>query len=385
MSDAETETAKSTPLTALMRRHGGKIVSFAGHALPVSFPSGIVAEHRHTREAASLFDVSHMGQIALRPRDGEIATAQAALERLVPGDILGLAPGRQRYTLLTSPEGGILDDLMAANLGDRLVLVVNAARAEADLAHIAEGIGPGVAVERLGARALLALQGPEAAGALATLCPEAPGMAFLEAREAAVAGAPAFLSRSGYTGEDGFEISLPAEAAEAVAERLLAIEAVAPAGLGARDTLRLEAGLCLHGADIGPETSPAEAALGWTVARARREGGARAGGFPGAARILAEIAEGPRRRRVGLLPEGRAPLRAGAALFAGERGAEEGGAVGRVTSGGFAPSLSRPVAMGYVPARLAAPGTRIGAELRGRRLGVEVAALPFVPPKRPKP
>lgn len=368
----ETAPLLNTPLYDLHLRLGARMVPFAGYAMPIQYPAGLLKEHLHTRAAAGLFDVSHMGQVALRAAD--VTEAARALEALVPADILGLKPGRQRYGLLTDARGGILDDLMVANLGDRLVLVVNAANKAADLAHLRAGLPDSVAVEEL-PRALLALQGPGAEAALARLAPEVAAMRFMDARVFDILGAACLVTRSGYTGEDGFEISTPEDAAAPIAEALLADPAVLPIGLGARDSLRLEAGLCLHGSDIDTTTSPVEAGLGWAISPARRRGGARPGGFPGAERILAEMEAGPTRRRVGLLPEGRVPVRAGAALFA------EGGetAIGHVTSGGFGPSLGAPVAVGYLPAGLAESGTRVFAEVRGQRLAAAVAPLPFVP------
>lgn len=351
------------------------MVEFAGYALPIQYPTGILQEHLHTRRAAGLFDVSHMGQIALRPLPGEgVAEVAAALERLVPVDVAGLAPGRQRYALFTEPGGGILDDLMIANRGDHLFLVVNAACKAADLAHLQAGLDGLCVVEPLD-RALVALQGPQAEAALAALAPDAAAMRFMDVRELRLLGGPVIVSRSGYTGEDGFEISVPAERAKDVAEALLAQPGVLPVGLGARDSLRLEAGLCLYGHDIDTTTTPVEAALEWAIQPARRTGGARAGGFPGAETILGQIAAGATRRRVGLRPEGRAPLREGTELFE----VEGGPVVGRITSGGFGPSLEAPVAMGYVPIALAAPGTRLLGQLRGRMVPVEVARMPFVP------
>jgi aminomethyltransferase len=364
----ETEATARTPLHALHVELGGRMVAFAGWALPVQF-AGIMAEHAHTRSAASLFDVSHMGQILLHG-----AEAGAALEALMPQALASLAEGRQRYGFLTTDTGGIVDDLMVAQRGDHLFLVVNAARTEADLAHLRARLD---GVEHVTDRALLALQGPKAAHALARLVPEAAQMRFMDHRVADSAHGALWLSRSGYTGEDGFEISVPAEGAEAFARALLAMEEVAPAGLGARDSLRLEAGLCLYGADIDESTSPVEAGLGWAIQKVRRRGGARAGGFPGAERILAELEEGPARRRVGLRPEGRAPMRAGVPLFAAQTGGEP---VGHVTSGTFGPSVGAPVAMGYLPAGRAAEGTQVFGEVRGRRLPARVAALPFHPP-----
>ena len=363
-----------TPLHALHLRHGAKMVPFAGYAMPVQYPAGLMTEHRHTRSAAGLFDVSHMGQIVLTPRSGDVADAARALEALIPIDIVGLPEGRQRYGLLTDARGGILDDLMVARLPGRLVMVVNAANKAADLAHLQTNLPEGVAAE-LVPGGLIALQGPRAAAVLGRFA-DVESMRFMDVRAVAILGAPCLVSRSGYTGEDGFEIAVPEARAEEIAEALLAEEAVLPVGLGARDSLRLEAGLPLHGADIDPGTTPVEAGLAWAIAPARRPGGARAGGFLGAERILAEIARGPARRRVGLRPEGRAPVRAGAPLFAEESAVEP---VGHVTSGGFGPSVGAPVAMGFVPTALAAPGTRLFAELRGARLPLAVATLPFVP------
>lgn len=362
---------KRLALEALHRELGARMVPFAGWEMPVQYAAGVMAEHLHCRAAAALFDVSHMGQVMLRG-----AGADLALEALVPADLAGLAPGRQRYGLITTEAGGILDDLMVARRPEGLFLVVNASRAEVDLAHLRAGLPAQVSVEPLADRALLALQGPGAEAALEALAPGAAALRFMDAGTLDWRGVALWVSRSGYTGEDGFEISLPAPEAEAFARALLAQPGVAPAGLGARDSLRLEAGLPLWGQDIDEATTPAEAGLGWAVGRARRPGGAREGGFPGAPRILAELAEGPARRRVGLLPEGRAPMRAGTPLFADEAAATP---VGQVTSGGFGPSLGRPVAMGSLPTALCAPGTRVYGEVRGRRLPADVTDLPFHP------
>jgi glycine cleavage system T protein (aminomethyltransferase) len=367
---------KHTPLHALHVRLGGRMVPFAGYAMPVQYSSGIIKEHLHTRAAAGLFDVSHMGQIALRPRSGRVADAARALEALLPGDILGLAPGRQRYTVLTNGRGGILDDLMVANHGDHLMLVVNAARKVFDETHLRSQLSQSCTVEPLLDRALVALQGPAAEAVLETLAPEVRGLWFMDVRVATIPGATCFVSRSGYTGEDGFEISVPANVAEPLCDALLRHPAVAPVGLGARDSLRLEAGLCLYGADLDETTTPVEAALDWTIGKARRPGGERAGGFPGAEVILGQLAGGVTRRRVGLRPEGRAPVRAGAPLFRNE---DDAAPVGVVTSGGFAVSLNVPVAMGYVPPDAAVLGTRVFTEIRGKRLGLIVSKLPFVP------
>jgi aminomethyltransferase len=368
---------RRTPLYALHVRLGARMVPFAGYEMPLQYPGGIIAEHLHTRAAASLFDVSHMGQIVLRPRSGRIEDAARALETLVPGDILALAPGRQRYTLLTNDAGGVRDDIMVSHQHDHLAVVVNAACKEADEAHLRASLGGTCEIEMLGDRALVALQGPRADAALARLAPEVSAMRFMDARAIDIMGATCLVSRSGYTGEDGFEISIAAARAEAFCEALLCDESVAMAGLGARDTLRLEAGLCLYGSDLDVETTPVEAALEWTIASARRPGGARAGGFPGAGRVLHELASGASRRRVGLKPQGRAPVRAHAPLFRDEAGSA---AIGMVTSGGFGPSLDGPIAMGYVSTSCAQPGTPLFAEVRGKRLPVMVSELPFVTP-----
>ncbi|MBY0296128.1 MAG: glycine cleavage system aminomethyltransferase GcvT, partial [Methylobacterium sp.] len=295
---------RNTPLHDLHLRLGARMVPFAGYAMPLQYPAGQLKEHLHTRQAAGLFDVSHMGQVVLSGPDPD--RIARALESLIPADLSGLKIGRQRYGLLTDESGGILDDLMVARFDDRLVVVVNAANKRADAARLRERLPAEIAVEER-PDALIALQGPAAEAALATLAPEVAAMRFLDVRAVTLLGAPGFVARSGYTGEDGFEISVPAEAAEAVAEALLAQPGVMPVGLGARDTLRLEAGLCLHGADIDATTSPAEADLGFAIPKVRRRGGARAGGFPGEARILQELEAGTARRRVGLRPEGRAP------------------------------------------------------------------------------
>lgn len=366
---------KRTPLHALHLALGGKMVPFAGYEMPVQYAPGVLREHLHTRAAAGLFDVSHMGQIALRAKSGRVEEAARALERLVPQDIVALAPGRQRYAQFTNEAGGILDDLMVANFGDHLFLVVNAACKEADEAHLREHLADACVIEPLTDRALLALQGPKAEAVLAKFCAEAPGMRFMDAGPHRVKGLDCFVSRSGYTGEDGFEISAPADQAEALAKALLAEDDVLPIGLGARDSLRLEAGLCLYGHDIDTSTTPVEAALEWSIQKSRRSGGARPAGFLGADRILSELDKGAPRRRVGLRPEGRAPVREGAPLFADGASSES---IGKITSGGFGPSLNAPVAMGYLPASFAAIGTPVFAELRGQRLPLRVAATPFV-------
>jgi aminomethyltransferase len=366
---------KRTPLHALHAACGGKMVPFAGYDMPVQYPTGVLREHLHTRGNAGLFDVSHMGQIALRPKSGKVEDAALALERLVPQDIVGVAPGRQRYAQFTNSEGGILDDLMVANFGSHLFLVVNAACKAADEAHLRAGLSDACVIEPLADRALIALQGPKAESVLAKLCADAPAMRFMDAGPRRVDGVDCFVSRSGYTGEDGFEISVPAEQAEALARTLLGNSDVLPIGLGARDSLRLEAGLCLYGHDIDAATTPVEGALEWSIQKSRRHGGARPAGFPGADRILDQLENGAPRRRVGLRPEGRAPVREGAPLYTDAASALQ---IGVVTSGGFGPSINAPIAMGYLPASQAAIGGLVFAELRGQRLPLRTAPLPFV-------
>ncbi len=348
---------------------GGKMVPFAGYDMPVQYLAGVMKEHHWTRSEAGLFDVSHMGQVILRPKAGIEALA-LAFEGLMPVDVLGLAEGRQRYGLLTNETGGILDDLMFANRGDHLFVVVNAACKAADVAHLRAHLADVAEVEFITDRALLALQGPKAERALARLIPETAAMRFMDV---GVFG-DHWVSRSGYTGEDGFEISVPNAQARSFADRLLAMEEVMPIGLGARDSLRLEAGLCLYGHDIDVHTSPVEAGLIWAIQKSRRTGGARAGGFAGEERILHELGHGPERLRVGLRPQGRAPMREGTLLFD-----PDGTPLGEVTSGGFGPSVETTIAMGYVPAHFAAIGTPLEGEVRGKRLPLTVAALPFHP------
>jgi aminomethyltransferase len=373
---ATDSTLKQTPLHALHLARGGKMVPFAGYDMPVQYSAGVLKEHLHTRAAAGLFDVSHMGQIALRPKSGRVEDAALALERLVPQDIVAIPAGRQRYAQFSNDDGGILDDLMVANFGDHLFLVVNAACKAEDEAHLRAHLSASCIIDTLADRALIALQGPKAESALAKLGADVSAMRFMDAGPRRVGNFDCFVSRSGYTGEDGFEISVPAADAEALVMRLLENPDVLPIGLGARDSLRLEAGLCLYGHDIDTTTTPVDAALEWSVQKSRRKGGARAGGFPGAAKILAQFDAGAPRRRVGLRAEGRAPVREGALLFADATSAE---AVGKVTSGGFGPSLNAPVAMGYLPSPLAAVGTTVFAEVRGQRLPLKVASTPFVP------
>jgi len=363
--DPTPPTLRTTPLDAWHRAQGARMVPFAGYAMPVQY-QGVIAEHQHCRTSAGLFDVSHMGQAALTG-----AAAAAALERLVPGDIAGLKPGRQRYTLLTNEAGGIIDDLMVANLGnDRLFLVVNAARRSVDLPHIEASLPPAVRLATLEDRALLALQGPLAAQVLQRLCPAAPSLPFMGVSETLVAGNPCLISRSGYTGEDGFEISVPADHAEALAQALVEQPEVAPAGLGARDSLRLEAGFCLYGNDIDELTTPVEAGLLWVIGKRRRA----AWDFPGAEVVRDQLQTGTPRLRVGIRPEGHALARALTDIVA-----DDGTAAGTVTSGGFSPTINAPIAMGYVRRDLADDGTSLHLMVRGKPLPAVVAPLPFVP------
>lgn len=366
---------KTTVFHDLHRELGAKMVPFAGYDMPVQYPMGVLKEHLHTRSDAGLFDVSHMGQVILRPRSGRVEDAALALESLVPVDVLGLPPGRQRYAMFTNDAGGIEDDLMVANRGDHLFVVVNASRKEVDVAHMQARLSDRVEVVPVTDRALLALQGPKAEAALEALVPGVQAMTFMDVAVLPWKGVDLWISRSGYTGEDGYEISVPNAEAVAFARALLAQPGVAPIGLGARDSLRLEAGMCLYGHDIDEATSPVEANLTWAIQKARRSGGARAGGFPGAGRILGELTNGAPRRRVGLRPEGRAPMREGTVIFAGPEGGQP---IGTITSGGFGPSIEGPMAMAYLPSNLT-EGATVWAEVRGKRLPAVIAPMPFQP------
>ncbi|MEP2531890.1 glycine cleavage system aminomethyltransferase GcvT [Shimia sp.] len=368
------EELKRTPLFDLHAELGAKMVPFAGYEMPVQYGLGVMKEHLHTRASAGLFDVSHMGQVILRGPD--YAAIAQAFETMVPMDVLGLGEGRQRYGLFTNASGGIEDDLMFANRGDHLFVVVNAACKDADIDRMRSVLEPEISVETITDRALVALQGPAAEAALARLNPAVIDMSFMDVATIDLNGAVCWISRSGYSGEDGYEISIPNSDADAVCRALLAMDEVEAIGLGARDSLRLEAGLCLYGNDIDADTSPIEAGLTWAIQKARRQGGDRAGGFPGVSRIFGDLAEGVARKRVGLSPQGRAPMRAGTQLFAA---ADGGDPIGEVTSGGFGPTLNGPVAMGYVGSAQAAVGTEIFGEVRGKRMPVTVAKMPLVP------
>lgn len=359
----DTKTLKTTPLDALHREYGAKMVPFAGYSMPVQYKAGVLQEHLHTRSQAGLFDVSHMGQARLLG-----SKAAEAMETLVPGDIAGLGAGNMRYTLLTNDAGGILDDLMVTHCGDSLYIVVNAACKDADFAHMRAKLTD-AKLEIIEDHALLALQGPKAAEVLARYAPAVRHMVFLTGQAVRINDIPCFITRSGYTGEDGYEISIPNKDADAFARLLLSEHEVMPIGLGARDSLRLEAGLCLYGNDIDTTTTPIEAALNWTIGKRRRA----EGGFPGADVILGQIKDGTARKRVGLMPEGRAPARAGTEIQD-----MDGAAAGIVTSGGFGPTIDGPIAMGYLRTELAVPGTRVNLMVRGKAQPAEVVKPPFV-------
>ncbi|MEW7006916.1 glycine cleavage system aminomethyltransferase GcvT [Lentilitoribacter sp. EG35] len=364
-----------TPLYDFHVAHGAKMVPFAGYNMPVQYPLGVMGEHTHTREKAGLFDVSHMGQVLLRAKSGDNKDAALALETLVPMDILGLGEERQRYALFTADDGGILDDLMVTNRGDHLYLVINAARKDHDIGHLQSHISDHCEIEVIEDRALIALQGPLAETALIRIFPQVATMRFMDNRSFMTSFGEVWISRSGYTGEDGYEISISSDRAEEFADKLTGMDEVEPIGLGARDSLRLEGGLCLYGNDIDESTSPTEATLNWSIQKVRRDGGERAGGFLGEAVILPQLVNGTSRKRVGILPEGRAPMRGGTLLFASETGEEP---IGKITSGGFGPTLGQPVSMGYLHSRYAIIGTKIFADVRGKRLPASVASLPFV-------
>lgn len=369
-----TDELKRTPFYDMHVANGAKMVPFAGYDMPVQYPSGVMKEHLQTREKAGLFDVSHMGQVILRGQSYQ--DAAVALERLIPMDVQGLAEGRQRYGFFTNDQGGILDDLMFANRGDHIFMVVNAACKEADIDHLRDNLEPDIHVKALENRALLALQGPSSESVLAEHYPPITDMQFMDVETIPIAGAECWVSRSGYTGEDGFELSIPLAAALDVAKALADHPDVEWIGLGARDSLRLEGGLCLYGHDIDETTTPIQAGLTWAIQKARRENGTRAGGFPGANVILGQMASGVANTRVGLIPQTRAPMREGVELFATET---DTAPIGYVTSGGFGPSVGSPVAMGYVPTEISTPNTVLFGEVRGKRMPVQVSRLPHVP------
>jgi len=360
---------KRTGLYDLHVELGAKMVPFAGYEMPVQYPLGVMKEHQWTRESAGLFDVSHMGQVIVRGPDVALA-----FERIVPVSIAGLAEGRQRYALFTNEDGGILDDLMVANRGDHLFVVVNAACKDADIAHMRAEL-PELDITEVTDRSLIALQGPKAEEALQQIANVAD-MWFMDVATVASAFGELWVSRSGYTGEDGFEVSVETSKADALCRALLDHDAVEAIGLGARDSLRLEAGLCLYGSDIDTTTSPIEADLAWAIQKVRRTGGDRAGGFPGADRILTELSDGASRKRVGLLPDGRAPMRGDTPLFATQDSLEQ---IGVVTSGAFGPTIQKPMSMGYVASEFAEEGAALWGEVRGKRLPAKVAAMPFRP------
>ena len=365
---------KKTPLYELHRELGAKLTEFAGYEMPVQYSLGILGEHQHTRTKSGLFDVSHMGQVILRGRSYQ--ETALALERAIPMDALGLDVGRQRYGFLTTDNGGILDDLMFSNRGDHIFVVLNAACKDSDIVHLRTLLEPDISIEVIENRALIALQGPASEAVLSEFNSQIKAMNFMDVETLSIAGAECWVSRSGYTGEDGFEISIPASAAESVTKRILSKEEVEFIGLGARDSLRLEAGLCLYGHDIDEATSPVEAALTWAIQKVRRTHGERAGGFMGSEIISQQIETGTDKKRVGFLPQTRAPMREGIEIFATEVSKK---VIGKITSGGFSPSLGYPIAMGYIASEFANSEDEFFGELRGKRVPVKVAKIPFVP------
>ena len=368
------QALRKTPLYDLHRDLGAKLTEFAGYEMPVQYGLGILGEHQHTRAKAGLFDVSHMGQVILRGRS--YTETALALEKLLPTDVLGLEVGRQRYGLLTTNSGGILDDLMFSNRGDHIFIVLNAACKNSDIKHLKSLLEPEILVEEVLNRALIALQGPASETVLGELNPQVKNMKFMDVETLLVSGVECWISRSGYTGEDGFEISIPATEAELVTRSILSNEDVEFIGLGARDSLRLEAGLCLYGHDINQATTPVEASLTWAIQKARRANGERAGGFIGSKIILKQLDEGTERKRVGFLPQTRAPMREGVEVFETERSKDT---IGIITSGGYGPTVGHPVAMGYIDSKYAQNKNNLFGELRGKRVPVKVSKIPFVP------
>ena len=368
------QALRKTPLFDLHRDLGAKLTEFAGYEMPVQYGLGILGEHQHTRAKAGLFDVSHMGQVILRGKSYQ--ETALALEKLLPMDVLGLEVGRQRYGFLTTNSGGILDDLMFSNRGDHIFIVLNAACKNSDIKHLKSLLEPEILVEEVLNRALIALQGPASETVLGELNPQVKNMKFMDVETLLISGVECWISRSGYTGEDGFEISIPAADAEPVTRSILSNENVEFIGLGARDSLRLEAGLCLYGHDINQATTPVEASLTWAIQKVRRANGERAGGFIGSKIILKQLDEGTERKRVGFLPQTRAPMREGVEVFETERSKDT---IGIITSGGYGPTVGHPVAMGYIDSKYAQNKNNLFGELRGKRVPVKVSKIPFVP------
>jgi aminomethyltransferase len=368
------QTLQKTPLYELHQEFGAKLTEFAGYQMPVQYGLGILSEHQHTRTKAGLFDVSHMGQVILSGRSyKEIALA---FEKLLPMDVLGLEAGRQRYGFLTTDSGGILDDLMFSNRGDHIFVVLNAACKGSDIMHLKSQLEPDITVQEIEDRALIALQGPASEAVLGELNPQIKKMKFMDVETLPIGGADCWVSRSGYTGEDGFEISIPAEAAESVTREILSNKIVEFIGLGARDSLRLESGLCLYGHDIDEATTPVEASLTWAIQKARQANGSRNGGFIGSEIILNQLDNGTDKKRVGFLPQTRAPMREGVEIFATETSKE---VIGKITSGGYGPTVGHPIAMGYIDSKYMRSNDDLYGELRGKRLPIKVSKMPFVP------
>ena len=368
------QTLRKTPLNALHREFGAKLTEFAGYEMPVQYRLGILGEHQHTRKKAGLFDVSHMGQVILSGQSYE--ETALALEKVLPMDVLGLEIGRQRYGFLTNDDGGILDDLMFSNRGDHIFVVLNAACKDSDIKYLRSLLEPNISIKEIENRALIALQGPASEAVLGKYHPQIKNMKFMDVETLPIDGSECWISRSGYTGEDGFEISIPAEAAEPITRSILSNQNVEFIGLGARDSLRLEAGLCLYGHDIDQATTPVEASLTWAIQKARRSNGSRASGFTGSEIILKQLAGGTNKKRVGLLPQTRAPMREGVEIFATETSKE---AIGKITSGGYGPTVGYPIAMGYINREYANSKDDLFGELRGKRIPIKVSNLPFVP------
>ena len=368
------QALKKTPLYELHQEFGAKLTEFAGYEMPVQYGLGILGEHQHTRTKAGLFDVSHMGQVILSGRPYK--ETALALEKLLPMDVLGLEVGRQRYGILTTDSGGILDDLMFSNRGDHIFVVLNAACKGSDILHLRALLEPDIAVKEIENRALIALQGPASEAVLGELNPQIKKMKFMDVETLQIGGVDCWVSRSGYTGEDGFEISIPAEAAESVTRAILSNQIVEFIGLGARDSLRLESGLCLYGHDIDEATTPVEASLTWAIQKARKANGSRSGGFIGSEIILKQIDSGTDKKRVGFLPQTRAPMREGVKIFATETSKE---VIGKITSGGYGPTVGHPIAMGYIDSKYMKSNDDLYGELRSKRLPIKVSKMPFVP------